>query len=114
MSQRSSGAAQVCIRILRTSKIMALAKKGLTMAANDALEQAQKHHQNGEFTQAVLLLRQFVVDKPGHAAAQCALGKSLKRMGRFAEAQEALEKAVEGKLDFAEAHYQLGLVLGQQ
>src|SRR4051812_35909864 len=84
------------------------------VAARNPLEQAQKYHENGDFSQAVLLLQKLVADEPSHAAALCSLGKSLKRMNPFAEAQEALEKAVAARPDFAEAHYQLGLALGRQ
>jgi tetratricopeptide (TPR) repeat protein len=67
--------------------------------------------QQGQFEEAVSLLRWSLTIAPRQPQAQCNLGKALARLGRTDEAVLALRAAIKLKPDLPEALFELGVCL---
>lgn len=67
--------------------------------------------QKGQFAEAARLLREAVMQAPGHSALHNNLGMTLHRMEKTDEAVLEFRKAIEFRADFAKAHNNLGAAL---
>src|SRR5581483_1687921 len=68
---------------------------------------------SGEDEKAVPIFRDLLKNHPQHALANVKLGGILVREHQYEEAQQDLERAVSLDPNSAEAHYQLGVLLGR-
>ena len=84
---------------------------GFTQSPDQDFAQAVAHHQAGRVVEAERLYRQVCVADPEHFAALHRLGVVAHQLGR-PDAPDILARAVALKPDVAEAHNDLGVVLG--
>jgi protein O-GlcNAc transferase len=84
---------------------------GFTPSLDQDFAQAVAHHQAGRLAEAERLYRQVVSANPNHVAALHRLGVVAHQLGR-PDAPDLLARAVALKPDAAEAHNDLGVVLG--
>jgi protein O-GlcNAc transferase len=84
---------------------------GFTQSPDQDFAQAVAHHQAGRLAEAERLYRQVCAADPDHFAALHRLGVVAHQLGR-PEAPDLLARAVALRPDVAEAHNDLGVVLG--
>jgi protein O-GlcNAc transferase len=84
---------------------------GFTQSPDQDFAQAVAHHQAGRLTEAERLYRQVCTARPDHFAALHRLGVVAHQLGR-PDAPDILARAVKLRPDVAEAHNDLGVVLG--
>src|SRR6202011_6341956 len=84
---------------------------GFSPSPDQVFAQAAAHHQAGRLAEAERLYRQVCAADPDHFAARHRLGVVAHQLGR-ADAPDILARAVALKPDVAEAHNDLGVVLG--
>jgi tetratricopeptide (TPR) repeat protein len=82
--------------------------EGLPRGRQAQFKEAEQLAQRGEISQAVALLREMAAARPD-AQTFLSLGHHLSRAGAYAEAEQALEKAVQLNPGKAAGHYALGL-----
>src|SRR5262245_48474279 len=78
------------------------------------LQEAIQHHQAGRLVDAEKLYRRILRERPGHPAANNALGIALKDQGKLDEAAVTFQRVVNVVPDNAAAHSNLGNVLFEQ
>ncbi len=66
------------------------------------------HGENGDLEAAVDAFRRLVKERPDYPDAQCNLGLALRRLGRYAEAEQALRRATVFEPRSARARVELG------
>ena len=84
---------------------------GFPPSPDQVFAQAAAHHQAGRLTEAERLYRQVCAADPDHVAALHRLGVVAHQLGR-PDAPDILARAVALRPDVAEAHNDLGVVLG--
>ena len=80
----------------------------------ETLAQAKAHHRSGQLRDAEQLYRQILAADGTNAEVCYLLGETCQAQGALSEAAAALERAVQLKPDYAEAHNYLAAVLKEQ
>ena len=81
-------------------------------SSRGAIEQAMAFHNAGEIEKAEAAYRAVLAARPEQIEAWSGLGLLYAQMKRFAEAEQALRRAIDLQPGFARTHYRLGQVLG--
>src|SRR6266568_2926105 len=81
--------------------------------AEEQLAVALRHHRAGRLVEAERLYRQICTAEPNHVGSWHLLGVLAHQLGRK-DAADLIGRAVALKPEFAEAHNDLGVVLGAQ
>lgn len=89
-------------------------QEAVVKSSAQALEIAVQHHKAGRFSEALVIYEELRKDDPRHPEALNLSGVIAFQSGAIELAAELIGRAIEARPDYAEANYNLGLVLQTQ